>query len=100
MPPFSEQRRDVLRVQRHGDPVRLHRSVLEGIRFVTRASFAQNITLVVLSVTALFAPAFPLAPFLALVNNLFEIRVDAFNYCTVLRQAETMAFWPSLPTYD
>ena len=29
---------------------------------------------------ALFAPAYPLAPLLALINNLFEIRIDANKF--------------------
>ena len=47
---------------------------------------------------ALFAPAFPLAPFFALINNIFEIRIDAVKYCTVyrrpaFRQAEDIGSW-------
>ena len=47
---------------------------------------------------ALFAPAFPLAPLLAFVNNIFEIRIDALKYCSVyrrpaFRQAEDIGSW-------
>lgn len=47
---------------------------------------------------ALFAPAYPLAPLLALLNNVFEIRLDAEKLCTVtrrprVRQAEDIGFW-------
>ena len=34
----------------------------------------------------LFVAAFPLAPFFALVNNVIEIRVDAYKYVTTLRR--------------
>lgn len=30
---------------------------------------------------ALFAPAFPLAPLFAFINNIFEIRIDAIKFC-------------------
>ena len=30
---------------------------------------------------ALFAPAFPLAPLFAFINNVFEIRIDAIKFC-------------------
>jgi hypothetical protein len=47
---------------------------------------------------ALFAPAYPLAPLLAFINNVFEIRIDAVKFCTVLqrprfRQAEDIGAW-------
>ena len=47
---------------------------------------------------ALFAPAYPLAPILALISNVFEIRIDAHKLCTVtrrprVRQAEDIGFW-------
>eukprot|EP01048_Picozoa_sp_COSAG05_P010916 COSAG05_NODE_992_length_6265_cov_7.908693_1_plen_1089_part_00 len=47
---------------------------------------------------ALFAPAFPLAPFLALINNLFEIRIDSVKFCTIYRrpifqQCEDIGAW-------
>jgi hypothetical protein len=35
---------------------------------------------------ALFAPAYPLAPLLALLNNVVEIRIDAVKFCTVNRR--------------
>jgi hypothetical protein len=35
---------------------------------------------------ALFAPAYPLAPLLALLNNVVEIRIDAVKFCTVHRR--------------
>ena len=31
---------------------------------------------------ALFAPAYPLAPMLALISNVFEIRIDGVKLCT------------------
>ena len=47
---------------------------------------------------ALFAPAFPLAPLFALINNIFEIRIDAVKFCTVhrrprVRQSEDIGAW-------
>ncbi|KAH7729371.1 Protein ANOH-2 a [Aphelenchoides avenae] len=46
----------------------------------------------------LFSPAFPLAAFCALVNNLFEIRVDAFKLCNAVqrpfgRQVKDIGAW-------
>jgi len=45
-----------------------------------------------------FGMAFPFAPFFALVNNIVEIRSDAFKLCTVYRRpasrrAETIGAW-------
>lgn len=34
----------------------------------------------------LFAPAFPLAPLICLMNNLLEIRLDAINFVTAFRR--------------
>ena len=34
----------------------------------------------------LFVAAFPLAPFFALINNVVEIRLDAYKYVTTLRR--------------
>ncbi len=34
----------------------------------------------------LFVAAFPLAPLLALLNNVFEIRLDAYKYTTLMRR--------------
>ena len=34
----------------------------------------------------LFGVAFPLAPLLALINNVFEIRLDAYKYTTQMRR--------------
>ena len=34
----------------------------------------------------MFVAAFPLAPLLALVNNVFEIRLDAYKYTTQMRR--------------
>lgn len=47
---------------------------------------------------ALFAPAYPLAPILALISNVFEIRIDGAKLCTVtrrprVRQAEDIGSW-------
>lgn len=46
----------------------------------------------------LFSPAFPLAAFCALINNLFEIRVDAFKLCNAVqrpfgRQVKDIGAW-------
>ena len=35
----------------------------------------------------MFVAAFPLAPLLALVNNLLEIRLDAFKFVAQLRRS-------------
>ena len=37
---------------------------------------------------ALFAPAYSLAPLCALINNVFEIRIDAVKFCTFLRRPQ------------
>eukprot|EP00329_Picozoa_sp_Boothbay-MS584-11_P004683 46890_4 len=47
---------------------------------------------------ALFAPAFPLAPLFAFINNVFEIRIDAIKFCYILkrpaaRQAQDIGAW-------
>ena len=47
---------------------------------------------------ALFSPAYPLAPVLALANNIVEIRVDAMKLCTSMRRpkwetAEDIGTW-------
>ena len=34
----------------------------------------------------IFVAAFPLAPFFALLNNIIEIRLDAFKFVTVYRR--------------
>ena len=34
----------------------------------------------------MFVAAFPLAPLLALLNNIFEIRLDAYKYTTQMRR--------------
>jgi len=36
--------------------------------------------------TTLFVSAFPLAPFFALLNNYFEIRIDAYKFVSGLRR--------------
>lgn len=46
----------------------------------------------------MFVAAFPLAPLIALLSNLFEIRVDAYNYIhnfrrPVARRAECIGAW-------
>jgi anoctamin-10/anoctamin-7 len=48
--------------------------------------------------TSLFVTAFPLAPLAALMNNYFEIRVDAYKLCSELRRpdprgAEDIGTW-------
>ena len=47
---------------------------------------------------ALFAPAFPLAPVLALLNNIIEIRIDAVELCHIFErptwnQSENIGSW-------
>ena len=47
---------------------------------------------------ALFAPAYPLAPLLALINNVVEIRIDAVKFCTIhqrpqFRNCEDIGAW-------
>ena len=46
----------------------------------------------------LFVAAFPLAPLLALINNVFEIRLDAYKYTTQMRrplgqQVRSIGIW-------
>ena len=46
----------------------------------------------------LFVAAFPLAPLLALINNIFEIRLDAYKYTTQMRrplgqQVRSIGIW-------
>lgn len=46
----------------------------------------------------LFSPAFPLAAVCCLINNILEIRVDAFKLCTTLQRpfgqrVETIGAW-------
>uniref|UniRef100_A0A669B4J0 Anoctamin n=1 Tax=Oreochromis niloticus TaxID=8128 RepID=A0A669B4J0_ORENI len=48
--------------------------------------------------TTIFVAAFPLAPLLALINNIIEIRLDAYKFVTQWRrplpsQGSGMAFW-------
>ena len=50
---------------------------------------------------ALFGPAFPLAPLLALINNVVSIRIDAVKFCTVFQRpkwgpAEDIGAWNSV----
>ena len=50
---------------------------------------------------ALFSPAYPLAPFLALLNNILEIRVDANKLCCNFRRpafelAEDIGSWTTV----
>ena len=35
---------------------------------------------------AIFAPAYPLAPLLALFRNLYEVRADASHFCTMMQR--------------
>ena len=49
----------------------------------------------------LFAASFPLAPVLALINNIFEIRLDAYKYTTQMRrpigdQARDIGIWSNI----
>jgi anoctamin-5 len=49
----------------------------------------------------LFVAAFPLAPLLALINNVFEIRLDAYKYTTQMRrplaqQVQDIGIWSSI----
>lgn len=46
----------------------------------------------------LFVSAFPLAPFFALLNNVFEIRLDAYKFIVTTRrpipaQAKNIGIW-------
>ena len=52
----------------------------------------------------LFAATFPLAPVLALINNIFEIRIDAYKYTTQLRrpvgdQARDIGIWHQILSF-
>ena len=49
----------------------------------------------------LFVAAFPLAPLFALINNVIEIRVDAYKYVTTLRRplaqrVENIGAWANI----
>ena len=49
----------------------------------------------------MFVAGFPLAPFFALLNNIIEIRVDAYNYIhncrrPVAQRAEDIGAWYSI----
>ena len=49
----------------------------------------------------IFVAAFPLAPLLALINNVFEIRLDAYKYTTQMRrpiaqQVQDIGIWYSI----
>ena len=49
----------------------------------------------------IFVAAFPLAPLLALLNNVFEIRLDAYKYTTQMRrpiaqQVQDIGIWFSI----
>ena len=49
----------------------------------------------------IFVAAFPLAPLLALINNVFEIRLDAYKYTTQMRrpiaqQVKDIGIWYSI----
>ena len=49
----------------------------------------------------IFVAAFPLAPLLALINNIFEIRLDAYKYTTQMRrpiaqQVQDIGIWYSI----
>ena len=49
----------------------------------------------------LFVSAFPLAPLLALINNVFEIRLDAYKYTTQMRrplatQVSDIGIWSNI----
>ena len=46
----------------------------------------------------MFVAAFPLAPFFALINNIFELRIDAINFVVnfrrpVAERAQTIGVW-------
>ena len=48
-----------------------------------------------------FVAAFPLAPLFALINNVIEIRVDAYKYVTTLRRplaqrVENIGAWANI----
>ena len=49
----------------------------------------------------IFVAAFPLAPLLALINNVFEIRLDAYKYTTQMRrpiaqQVQDIGIWSNI----
>ena len=49
----------------------------------------------------LFVSAFPLAPLLALINNVFEVRLDAYKYTTQMRrplatQVSDIGIWSNI----
>ena len=51
----------------------------------------------------MFVAAFPLAPFFALLNNIFELRTDAINFVTNFRRpvphrAQTIGVWFEIVT--
>ena len=70
----------------------MHLSESEG-------TFEDFLTMVIqFGFLALFAPACPLAPALALVNNVIEIRMDAWKVCTLYRRpvwqrCDTIGAW-------
>lgn len=57
-----------------------------------------SLTVIQFGFVTLFVASFPLAPVLALVNNIFEIRVDAWKITTQFRRmvpekASTIGAW-------
>lgn len=49
----------------------------------------------------MFVAAFPLAPFLALINNIWEIRLDAYKFIATTRrpipaQANNIGIWMTI----
>ena len=65
-------------------------------------TFEDFLTMVVqFGFLALFAPACPLAPLIALLNNVIEIRMDALKVCTLYRRpvwtrCDTIGAWNSV----
>ncbi|KAF3688728.1 Anoctamin-3 Transmembrane protein 16C [Channa argus] len=74
-------------------PMNAHGLVDEYLEMVSRQTFPLKFKQTVLSFTVLqfgfttiFVAAFPLAPLLALLNNIIEIRLDAYKFVTQWRR--------------
>ena len=79
---------------------------VSSFRFVQKTVIldldTQSIFLVIqYGFVTIFVAAFPLAPLLALINNVFEIRLDAYKYTTQMRrpiaqQVKDIGIWYSI----
>ena len=70
----------------HTHPYIAHHKASCGAKKMLTHSFGvANALVAQFGYLALFAPAFPLAPLLAFINNVFEIRIDAVKFCTIYR---------------